>query len=389
MIAGMSPEDGESWPRYAAAFDDFLTNALAGFFISPANTLADMMRIGLKAPGLLKHLPLFVSSYRDVIQKYFKDYKVRESMAYQAFYCGLPPGLAPGLFGMFPYSEHRGIQYPHGGMAEVPGAFARCGKKKGMKVELKRRVERVLVSGGRVQGVRLTDGTEITSPVVVSNINARTLYFDLVGEEHLHPLARIGLKSYELSISAPVLYLGVDYEPPLDAHHTLLTVPMERLDDYWWNEYKKGLVPDDLFGLVCWPTMSDTSLAPEGHHVLNIILSGPYRRSSGDWDAEKMPYAERAIEQLSKSAIPGLADHVTALEVASPLDFERRLLMPEGGFLGLEMNALSSAVFRPSGKSKSVEGLYLAGSSTHPGGGVPTTVASGLIAADLVDRYEH
>jgi len=52
------------------------------------------------------------------------------------------------------------------------------------------------------------------------------------------------------------------------------------------------------------------------------------------------------------------------------------------------MDVLSQTVFRPSARSKSVGGLYLAGSSTHPGGGVPTTVASGIIAADLIQRYE-
>jgi phytoene desaturase len=91
---------------------------------------------------------------------------------------------------------------------------------------------------------------------------------------------------------------------------------------------------------------------------------------------------------LSERAIPGLADHIVTLEVATPLDFERRLLTPEGAFLGLSMDVFSQTVFRPSARSKSVGGLYLAGSSTHPGGGVPTTVASGIIAAELIQRYE-
>ncbi len=89
---------------------------------------------------------------------------------------------------------------------------------------------------------------------MVSNINAKTLYLDLVGEEHLHPLARFGIKSYEPSMSAVMICLGVDYEPPLDAHHTIITAPYEEMNDYWWNRYRKGLLPKEQFGLVCWPT---------------------------------------------------------------------------------------------------------------------------------------
>jgi phytoene desaturase len=389
VISELSAEDGRSWPRFAAMFEDFLDKALSGFFMKPAGTMGDMMRMMVETPGLMKFGPLFVKSYKDVIEKYFKNNKVQQSMAYQSFYSGLPPSLAPALLSFLAYSEHQGLFYPRGGMIAVPAAIARCGEKAGMKVELKKRVDRVLVSGGRARGVRLADGTEITSDIVISDINAKALYLDLVGEENLHPLARAGIKSYTLSVSAPVIYAGVDYEPPLGAHHTLVTVPMEDLDDYWYNQYQKGMLPEKLFGLICCGTVSDPGLAPEGHHVLNIILGGPYHLSGSDWDTEKQALGERVIEQLSRSAIPGLAEHVQTIEVATPLDFERRLLMPEGAFLALEMNLLSLTAFRPSAKSRSVKGLYLAGASTHPGGGVPTTIASGIIAADLIDRQER
>ncbi|MDY6795737.1 MAG: FAD-dependent oxidoreductase [Actinomycetota bacterium] len=150
----------------------------------------------------------------------------------------------------------------------------------------------------------------------------------------------------------------------------------------------QGWLPEGCFGLACFPTMTDASMAPEGHHVLNIIQAGPYHLTEMDWDKGKQEYAERQLEIISRSAIPGLADHVRVMEVATPRDYERRLLTPEGTFLGLDMDLPSSAMFRPSSRSKSVKGLYLVGASTHPGGGVPSVMASGVIAADLVDSYE-
>jgi phytoene dehydrogenase-like protein len=104
--------------------------------------------------------------------------------------------------------------------------------------------------------------------------------------------------------------------------------------------------------------------------------------------SDKKAYGERQLEMLSESLIPGLADHVEVMEVATPRDYERRLLMPEGAFLGLDMDLSASTVFRPAARSRSIKGLYLAGGSTHPGGGVPTVISSGVITANLINRYE-
>ena len=70
------------------------------------------------------------------------------------------------------------------------------------------------------------------------------------------------------------------------------------------------------------------------------------------------------------------------------VDYERRLLHPGGAIYGLQEDLAAQTVFRPRSKSKAVGGLYLAGASTHPGGGVPAVIGSGIIAAGLVDRYE-
>jgi phytoene desaturase len=245
VLSLIAPGDLAGWHAYSARMSEFIETALEGFFVSPARGIADMLRMLAKTPRLLRFPDLFASSYQAVLEKYFKDDAVRQSMSYQSFYCGLPPGLAPDVFAMFPFSEHRGLYYPEGGMIQIPEALRRRGEGEGMEVILDRRVSRIMVSGGKARGVELADGTEIASRVVLSDINAKTLYLELVGEKHLHALARRGIRSYELSVSAPVLHLGVDYRPPLDAHHSLLAVPMETLNDYWWNNYRKGSLPDE------------------------------------------------------------------------------------------------------------------------------------------------
>ena len=76
------------------------------------------------------------------------------------------------------------------------------------------------------------------------------------------------------------------------------------------------------------------------------------------------------------------------LDCATPLDFERRLLLPEGAIYALQQDLPAQAMFRPSAKSKSIQGPYLTGSSTHPGGGVPSVIGSGVTAAKLIEQNE-
>jgi phytoene desaturase len=387
-MSRISPEDGGNFNRFADYVSGFLAETQKGFFTNPVNGFGDMNKIFRASPGLLRYGDLFTGSYQDILRKYFKSDKIQETMSFQSWYVGLPPELAPGVFSILAYAEHEGVWYPKKGMVAIPEAIARCGEKNGMEMRLNERVERVMVRGRRVEGVVLADGTEVSARAVVSNINAKTLYLDLIGEEHLPGLVRYGIKSYDPSVSAIMVCLGVDYEPPLDAHHTIITAPYDEMNDYWWNRYLKGQLPREQFGLVCWSTKSDPSLAPRGCHTLNVILMGPYALSGTDWDREKKGFLEESIDYLGRVAVPGLSDHVKVAEIITPLDYERRLLHPGGAIYGLQEDITAQTVFRPRSKSRSIDGLYLAGASTHPGGGVPAVIGSGIIAAGLVERYE-
>lgn len=388
VISRFSPEDGRNWQRLADYFSDMMKETIEAFATNPANSFTDVIRMSLKNPKMIKFLPLFIDSYQDEITKYFKNDIVQGTMSFQSFYGGLPPELAPGFFAAISYSEHEGIYYPRGGMIQIPLAFQRCGEKHGMETRLNTKVDRILVRGRRAYGVVLDDGSEITSDLVVSDVNAKTLYLEMIGEEHLPWLARYGIRSCELSMSCCMIFLGLDYKPPLEAHHSLTIGSIEQMNDYWWNYQLPGNMPDEVHALISWPTEADPSLAPEGQHLLNLMCMGPSHLSNTDWDKEKRGYAEMIVEGLSEYAIPGLTEHVTTMDICTPLDFERRLMTPGGAIYGIQMDLPHQAMFRPAAKSKSVKGLYLVGASTHPGGSVPLTIASGAIASELIEKYE-
>jgi phytoene desaturase len=324
-----------------------------------------------------------------VLNKFFKSEKIRESLSYQCFYAGLPPELLPGLYAVIPYSEHEGIYYSKGGMVAIPAAFRRVGEKLGMTTRLNTLVKKVMVKARRAMGVVLADGSEITADLVISDINAKKLYLDLIGEEHLPSIVRTGVKSYQYSMSTPTIYLGVDYDPPLESHHTLATIPMEEMNKYWWDEYEQGRYPAQQFGIISCTTRSDPGLAPKGHNIIILTMGpGPYKLDGTTWEAEKKELLPKIIKYYSERYIPGLEEHVRVAEFSTPADFEKRLLSPEGAIYALRQDVPHSICFRPAAKSKSIKGLYLVGASTHPGGGIPVVTASAMNAADLIEKYE-
>ncbi len=390
-IGKISKEDREGFLRYAAKFEEFIQGNGLDFFNLPMNTMGDFLNAFKKLPILSKFNSYFFMTYGDVLNKFFTDPKVKQSMAYQSFYCGHSPEQAVGLFAIIPYMEHKGIYYPRGGMIKIPQALQRLGEQSGMEVRVNAEVARVLVDDNRkATGVELKNGEKISAKVVISNINARKLYLDMVGEEYLSPTARRGIKSYHLSKSTPYICLGVDYDPPLDAHHTLVTRDVDEINAFWWEKYRKGYLPKphEQFGLICCPTKTDPSLAPKGHHIVALDFQGPSQLAGQTWDDVKEEFSEDLVTYLSDWIIPGLKDHVQDMTVSTPLDFERRLKNPGGAFYCFQQDITAQTVFRPASRSKSIKGLYLTGASTHPGGGVPTVMASGVIAANQITSKE-
>jgi phytoene desaturase len=325
-----------------------------------------------------------ILNFESTLCKFFKSDTVRASMSMQSYFVGLPPALCPGYLAFLAYSEHEGIFYPRGGMVAIPEGIAKAYREFGGEIKFNTRVEKVLMDANRACGVELADGTQIRSKMVVSNINAKALYLDLVGEENLPAWAKTAIKSYDLSIAAPMIMLGLDKKPDLDAHHTICYSTLDEMNRLWFDDYVHDKITEAGFMLISWPTHADPSLAPEGHHCLNMVTLAPYEPREGDWDDIREQYLEGQLDAIEEKFGLDIRDHITVAKVNTPKDFARMLLHPSGAVYGLCNDITCSAAFRPRVRSKAVKNLYLSGASTHLGGGVPPTIGSGVVAGDMI-----
>jgi phytoene desaturase len=385
----LSPADAEGWLRYCEDMGDFFSAVIPAYFYSPMLGLGDMLGMFKKEPKLMKYRSLFSSSYQMVMDNYFKHPAVREMLSFQGTFMGMPPTLVPGVFSILPWNEHNDFYYSKGGLIAVPEAILRVSKKAGMEFRTGALVKKIIVKNKRACGVVLSDQTTITADIVVSDISAKTLYTDLIGLENLGPIVRRGVRSLKNSPSALMFFLGLDTAPPLKSHHTILTATPEEFDLFFHQMIVEKRLPDRQVGLISWKTHSDPGMAPKGHHTIVMTLFGPYHLAGTDWDTLKRSLTEQYVDYFTRKYLPGMKDHVTVAMLGTPRDFERDLLAPEGGIYQLANDMGHSGVFRPSAKSKSIEGLYLVGASTHPGGGLPTVICSSVIAAELINKYEQ
>jgi phytoene desaturase len=384
LFKKISPPDAERWLDYCKFWKEASEKGMRQFLHNDMQSWTSLVKMFLRAPAMIKFMPAFYLTYEYMIKKWFTHHGILNTLGFQSYWIGLPPRLCPGMYAAIGYTEHEGIYYPMGGMISIPKGILKVGQEYGLEIRLKTEVTKVLVENGKVRGVQLKDGTKIFSRLVVSNMNAQRLYLDLIGEENLTGRVKKGIKSYKLSMPMPMIYLGVKGKVPLRAHHSLQLGDYQLMNSIWDEYYLKGKFPPKPICLLCWPTHIDPSLAPEGHHAFNLGTMGPYKLDRGTWDERKGEFIEIVLDFVDQTLWPGIRSQIVYKNISTPLDFERRLMSPEGAVYALQNDIPSSMVFRPSNRSKSIEGLYLAGASTHPGGGVPMVIAGGGITADLI-----
>ena len=283
----------------------------------------------------------------------------------------------------------RGVLRPRGGMTNLVEAFAGVLRANGGDVRLGAPVERILVSGGRAQGVRLSDGTELhaahgvlssAAPQVTLGklLEPGTLDRTTENKVRMIPINSINAAAFKIDMAvagrvgypeaeaARALLDGADIR-----RTTFMTGTLEQHIDQMLAMKRGENVdyPPPVYMAVL--SASDPTIAPEGQDVLYLHSNVP-ARVNGGWDANKDGYAKTIVDS-SKRFMAGFDAEIGRM-VHTPADFEQRFSAPAGGYFHVDMLPTRLGMNRPApglgGFSTPVAGLYLAGAGTHPGGGV-------------------
>src|SRR6056297_1966429 len=147
-------------------------------------------------------------------------------------------------------------------------------------------------------------------------------------------------------------------------------------------------MPEDPTIYIADTSVSNPSHAPEGGSNLFILVNAPYLSDRYDWEEHSTDYADFVVSELEKRGLDNLGECIVHQTIINPLDFHEKYRSNRGSIYGTSSNSRFAAFLRPGNKSREIEGLYLTGGSTHPGGGIPLVLLSAFHAMELIERYE-
>lgn len=409
-IARHSPRDARKY----AEFIDFwqrMTHAVTPVFNAPPKSLFDMagnfdidkikdtLSLVGGADKTLDLVRTMFTSAADLLEEYFDSEFVKAPLARLAGELSQAPSQKTMSIGslMMSLRHEPGMSRPKGGTGALTDALIRCVKDLGGDILTDQQVKQVLVSDGKAEGVRLANGQEYRAKRgVISSLDAKRLFLQMVDADAIadvDPNLRERVDRRIINHNEAILKIdcALSELPRFEQH--------EHRDEYFMGSVliadsvphvevahtdpNIGKIPlDDPSMYLVVPTVLDPSMAPEGKHTLWIEFFAPYQIAGGEgtglngtgWTEElKNKVADRVLDKLADYA-PNVKNAIIARHIESPPELEDRLGVLKGNYYHLDMSLDQMMCFRPlpelANYTTPIEGLYLTGAGTHPGGSI-------------------
>lgn len=417
-FARWSPRDAEAYDRYARDVTRqcrFIQPLLMRTAPDPTSLkprdLGELLYLGKKFGGLTPAemaltLRFWTMSISDFLDEYFETPVIKANLALSGIIGTALGPMSPGTAYVLLHHYMGEVDgsvgawgYARGGMGAVTRALADSFVASGGTIRTGAGVDHVAVKNGRATGVVLAGGEEVLGKIVISNADVKRTFLKLVEEKELpEPFLR-RVRNFKIRGSSGKVNIALDSMPEFpalpkgspclkgDMHFTDTVERMERGYDDW----KEGRFSRDPFLDMVLPTTLDPTMASAGKHFMSCFVQyAPPKIDGRDWtDADRDAFAETVISQIADYS-PGFRDRIVHMEVRTPREIEAEVGLTEGNIFQGELTFDQLLFNRPvpgyAQYRSPVGGLYMCGSSTHPGGGVmgaPGRNAAAEILRDL------
>ncbi|MGE3873382.1 MAG: phytoene desaturase family protein, partial [Parvibaculaceae bacterium] len=348
-----------------------------------------------------------LSSTRNLLDKYFVSEHIKGLLTlYGLVSVWAGPDTPEGAY---VYGYHAAGEFERtvgrwafvkGGMGGITQSLALAAQSRGVDVLVSAPVEEILVSSGRISGVRLKRGETLHSRIVVSNAHPKLTFLKLLAEKHLDRRFRERVGQIDTKGSMARIHLLVDRLPHYvgfgsdkqGPQHEGLAVLGCTVDNFQkaFAAQMAGAFCDDYAIELVIQSAIDPTLAPKGLHTITLgVQNTPFKLVEGDWDSRKEAWGDHVCEMVFRYA-PNLRGHVLGRHIITPLDLEREYGLVGGNIFHLPLTLEYAFDARPlpnsGGYRTPVPGLYLCGAGTYPGGAVTGIPGRNAAHAVLEDR---
>jgi phytoene dehydrogenase-like protein len=271
-----------------------------------------------------------------------------------------------------------------GGIGALSDAIRKSFEARGGTVQYRADVRQLLVEDGKAVGVCLQSGDTISAKVVLSSVDARSTFLKLVGESHLPCEFVHAVKEIDYTNGYMQIHLTLRELPEYTGHLAFINennvrwltsyIPSPEHLSRCWAQYRRNQVPDDPVSYCYIPSVMDPSLAPAGQYTCTLFSHYfPAAGTREQHDEMKKVMAERVIGQIVKVA-PNFRQAIMDQAVLTHRYFEDKFGITGGDFAHGLLHPGQMWHRRPvpgwSNYRTPIEGLYMCGSSCHPGPGV-------------------
>jgi len=273
--------------------------------------------------------------------------------------------------------------FARGGMGAVSGALAGAFQEHGGEIRTSAGVDQIMVKRGKVTGVRLENGEEVLADRVVSNLDARKTFLDIMDPKDAGEKVVKAAKRYKSRGSSGKLNIALNGVPDFTAlpkGSELIKGDFHIIDNMEayersYDEWKDGMWSTTPYLDILIPTLTDPTMAPPGKHFMSVFVQYcPAKVKGQDWNDDLLKqFGDNVINNIAKYS-PNFKDMIEHVEVRSGAVIDKEIGLTEGNIFQGELSLNQLMFNRPFHGSAQyrgpVNGMYMSGSTTHPGGGV-------------------
>ena len=409
-ITRFSPRDAEAYEDYGQTMY-FMAKAVKYILgiVPPDPTknrprdLAGLLKLarhmlGLGQDDLFTLAKLMTMSSADFVGRWFESEPLMATLAASGIigtYLGpRSPGTAYVLLHHYMGEidgQFRAWGFAKGGTGGIAEAIASSARSLGVEIRTEARVDQVLTESGRAAGLVLAGGEEILAPIVLSSLDPKRTFLELVDPRQLPEELVTSIRNFNIRGSSAKVNLALDAAPELACRpgfgrHLAGAISISPNIDYLEQAYddaKYGRFSAHPYIDIIIPSMIDPGMAPPGKHVMSCFVQyAPYRLKNGGWHQSREALGDKVVETLSQY-FPKIKEIILHRQVVTPLDIEEMTGLSQGNIFQGELSLSQLFFLRPAAGlaqyKTPIQGYYQCGSGSHPGGGI--TGAPGRLAA--------
>lgn len=410
-VEGVSDEDAEQYRRFRKRMTRF-SDLLRKFFNKRPPRLGtkdiqDFITLGqlgldmrmLGKEEMQEFLRLIGMNIHDEVTERFESPKLRGAISLDAVLGTHLGPRSPNTIMTYLYrqaGDHGRTGVPAGGMGSVSNELAHAARNAGVTIRTNMPVKRIIIENGRATGVETVSGERFESLMIISNADPKTTVMNLIGAKHVETGFVRRISHLRAKGNAAKLHLALDGLPAIDGlskkdyAERIVIAPDEHYVERAFNPAKYGESSPNPVLEITFPSFRDETLAPAGKHVMSAIVQyAPYDLKGG-WNEEAKANFMQAIMSTLAGYMPDIEQRITASELLTPADIESEFHISGGHWHHAELTLDQFLFVRPvngaAQYSLPIDGVYLCGAGTHPGGGV--SGAAGRNAARTILRRE-